>query len=140
MVGIVIVDDFRFRVMNIHPALIPSFCGHGFYGYRVHEAVLERGAKVSGCTVHFADNQYDHGPIILQSCVAVADDETPQTLAQFRRAKGDLVAYIRRQLVIVIRRGVSRQSRNHFADDEHLRWRGVEHALVKIVDLTRIDA
>jgi formyltetrahydrofolate-dependent phosphoribosylglycinamide formyltransferase len=74
-------DDFRFRIMNIHPALIPSFCGRGFYGYKVHEAVLARGAKVSGCTVHFADNQYDHGPIILQSCVAVADDDTAQTLA-----------------------------------------------------------
>ena len=74
-------DDFRYRVMNIHPALIPSFCGQGFYGHKVHEAVLAHGAKVSGCTVHFADNQYDHGPIILQSCVAVADDDTPQTLA-----------------------------------------------------------
>jgi len=74
-------EDFRFRVMNIHPALIPAFCGQGFYGHKVHEAVLERGAKVSGCTVHFADNQYDHGPIILQSCVPVRDDDTPDTLA-----------------------------------------------------------
>jgi len=76
-----IPDDFRLRVVNIHPALIPAFCGKGFYGHKVHEAVLERGAKVSGCTVHFADNHYDHGPIILQSCVPVRDDDTPDSLA-----------------------------------------------------------
>ena len=76
-----IPDDFRLRVMNIHPALIPAFSGRGFYGHRVHEAVLARGAKVSGCTVHFADNEYDHGPIILQRCVPVLDDDTPDTLA-----------------------------------------------------------
>ncbi|NIP87230.1 MAG: phosphoribosylglycinamide formyltransferase [Planctomycetales bacterium] len=76
-----IPDDFQNRVLNIHPALIPAFCGHGFYGRRVHEAVLEYGAKVSGCTVHFVDNQYDHGPIILQKVVPVLDDDTPATLA-----------------------------------------------------------
>jgi formyltetrahydrofolate-dependent phosphoribosylglycinamide formyltransferase len=76
-----IPDDFLGRVMNIHPALIPAFCGKGFYGHRVHEAVLEYGAKVSGCTVHFADNQYDHGPIILQRTVPVRDDDTPELLA-----------------------------------------------------------
>lgn len=69
------------RVLNIHPALIPSFCGQGFYGHRVHEAVLAAGVKVSGCTVHFADDRYDHGPIILQGCVPVQDDDTPDTLA-----------------------------------------------------------
>jgi phosphoribosylglycinamide formyltransferase-1 len=69
------------RVMNIHPALIPAFCGTGLYGERVHRAVLEAGVKVSGCTVHFADEQYDHGPIILQGTVPVLDDDTPQTLA-----------------------------------------------------------
>lgn len=75
-------EDFRDRVMNIHPALIPAFCGQGFYGRRVHEAALQRGVKVSGCTVHFADNEYDHGPIILQRCVPVQDDDTPETLAE----------------------------------------------------------
>jgi formyltetrahydrofolate-dependent phosphoribosylglycinamide formyltransferase len=75
-------DDFQFRVMNIHPALIPAFCGQGFYGHRVHEAVLERGAKVSGCTVHFADNHYDHGPIILQRCVSVHEGDTAEALAR----------------------------------------------------------
>ena len=73
--------DYEHRVLNIHPALIPAFCGKGFYGHKVHEAVLERGAKVSGCTVHFADNAYDHGPIVLQQCVPVSEDDTPDTLA-----------------------------------------------------------
>jgi formyltetrahydrofolate-dependent phosphoribosylglycinamide formyltransferase len=76
-----IPDDFAGRVMNIHPALIPAFCGKGFYGHRVHEAALQHGVKVSGCTVHFADNVYDHGPIILQRAVPVLDDDTPDTLA-----------------------------------------------------------
>jgi len=74
-------DDFAHRVMNIHPALIPAFCGKGYFGHKVHEAALERGVKVSGCTVHFADNQYDHGPIILQRTVPVLDDDTPDSLA-----------------------------------------------------------
>jgi formyltetrahydrofolate-dependent phosphoribosylglycinamide formyltransferase len=76
-----IPDDFAGRVMNIHPALIPAFCGKGFYGHRVHEAALAAGVKVSGCTVHFADNVYDHGPIILQRVVPVLDDDTPDDLA-----------------------------------------------------------
>ena len=73
--------DFENRVTNIHPALIPSCCGPGMYGRRVHEAVLESVAKLSGCTVHLVDNQYDHGPIILQRSVPVLDDDTPDTLA-----------------------------------------------------------
>jgi len=79
---LVIPNDYENRVVNIHPALIPAFCGQGFYGHRVHEAVLEYGAKISGCTVHFADNLYDHGPIILQRTVPVMDDDTPETLAK----------------------------------------------------------
>jgi phosphoribosylglycinamide formyltransferase 1 len=78
---ITIPDDYANRVTNIHPALIPSFCGDGFYGHRVHEAALEYGVKLSGCTVHFADNQYDHGPVIVQRAVPVLDDDTPDTLA-----------------------------------------------------------
>jgi len=74
--------DFENRVMNIHNGLIPAFCGKGFYGLRVHQAVLDYGAKVSGCTVHFVDNQYDHGPIILQRVVEVRDDDTAETLQQ----------------------------------------------------------
>ncbi len=69
------------RVLNIHPALIPAFCGKGYYGERVHQAVLESGVKISGCTVHFADDEYDHGPIVLQGVVSVLDDDTPDTLA-----------------------------------------------------------
>ena len=69
------------RVINVHPALIPAFCGKGCYGHHVHEAVLESGAKVTGATVHFADEEYDHGPTILQEAVAVEDDDTPETLA-----------------------------------------------------------
>jgi phosphoribosylglycinamide formyltransferase-1 len=76
-----IPPDFANRVINIHPALIPAFCGTGLYGHRVHEAVLEYGVKLSGCTVHFADNQYDHGPVILQKAVPVMDDDTPDELA-----------------------------------------------------------
>lgn len=74
--------DFAQRVVNIHPSLIPAFCGQGFYGHRVHQAVLDYGAKVTGCTVHFVDNQYDHGPIILQRTVPVLDDDTAVTLAE----------------------------------------------------------
>jgi len=77
-----IPDDFAHRVINIHPSLIPAFCGKGFHGHHVHEAVLDRGAKVSGCTVHFANNEYDAGPIILQKVVPVLDDDTPDSLQQ----------------------------------------------------------
>ena len=77
-----IPDDFSGRVMNIHPAVLPSFGGQGMYGRHVHEAVLEYGAKLSGCTVHFADNDYDHGPVILQRAVEVRDDDTPDSLAE----------------------------------------------------------
>lgn len=78
---IAIPDDYIGRVMNIHPSLIPAFSGKGFYGDRVHRAALERGVKLSGCTVHFVDNEYDHGPIILQRTVPVLDDDTPDSLA-----------------------------------------------------------
>ena len=74
--------DFQQRVMNIHPSLIPAFCGQGFHGLHVHQAVLDRGAKVTGCTVHFLDDHYDHGPIILQEAVPVLDDDTAETLSE----------------------------------------------------------
>jgi phosphoribosylglycinamide formyltransferase-1 len=74
-------DDFSGRVVNIHPALIPAFCGQGMYGLHVHQAVLDAGVKVTGCTVHFVDNEYDHGPIIWQQPVPVFDDDTADTLA-----------------------------------------------------------
>lgn len=89
-----IPDDFAGRVVNIHPALLPAFGGKGFYGNRVHRAVLESGATRSGCTVHFADNQYDHGPIILQRTVEVLPDDTPSTLGA-RVFEQEKIAYIR---------------------------------------------
>ncbi len=73
-------EDFRNRIVNIHPALLPAFGGKGMYGIHVHEAVLEYGAKVTGCTVHFVDEKYDTGPIILQKVVSVLDGDTPETL------------------------------------------------------------
>jgi phosphoribosylglycinamide formyltransferase-1 len=76
-----LTEDFVGRVLNIHPALIPCFCGPGMYGNRVHQAVLDAGVRVTGCTVHFVDNQYDHGPIIWQQPVPVYDDDTAATLA-----------------------------------------------------------
>jgi phosphoribosylglycinamide formyltransferase 1 len=78
---VLVPADFTNRVMNIHPALIPAFCGKGFHGLHVHRAVLDAGVKLTGCTVHFADNQYDHGPIILQRPVPTEDDDTPEILA-----------------------------------------------------------
>jgi phosphoribosylglycinamide formyltransferase 1 len=76
-----IPSDYRHRVLNIHPALLPAFGGKGMYGRRVHEAVLASGAKVSGCTVHFADDAYDSGPILVQKCVPVKEGDDPDTLA-----------------------------------------------------------
>ena len=78
---IAIPQDFAGRVINIHPSLIPAFSGKGFHGHHVHEAVLKRGARVSGCTVHFVDEEYDHGPIIVQRTVPVLDGDTADDLA-----------------------------------------------------------
>jgi len=76
-----VVRAYAGRVMNIHPALLPLFGGKGMYGEHVHQAVLESGVKVSGCTVHFVDEHYDTGPIIVQRCVPVEEDDTWETLA-----------------------------------------------------------
>jgi phosphoribosylglycinamide formyltransferase-1 len=76
-----VVRAYRYRILNIHPALLPLFGGQGMYGLRVQEAVLQSGMKVAGCTVHFVDEQYDTGPIVLQSVIEVRDDDTPETLA-----------------------------------------------------------
>jgi phosphoribosylglycinamide formyltransferase-1 len=76
-----IPPDYKGRVLNVHPALIPAFCGKGFYGTKVHEAVLSAGAKISGCTVHFADDTYDSGPIIIQRAVPVLEGDTVESLA-----------------------------------------------------------
>ena len=87
-----IPDKYTGKVMNIHPGLIPSFCGKGYYGHHVHEAVIESGVKISGCTVHFVDNEYDCGPIIIQRVVQVHEDDSPETLAQ-RVFKEECIAY-----------------------------------------------
>ena len=77
----VFLDAFPGRVINIHPSLLPSFGGAGMYGQRVHQAALERKVQFSGCTVHYVDNQYDNGPIILQKCCPVNQDDTADSLA-----------------------------------------------------------
>jgi formyltetrahydrofolate-dependent phosphoribosylglycinamide formyltransferase len=89
-----IPDAFVNRIMNIHPALLPSFGGTGMYGKRVHQTVLDHGCKVSGCTVHFVDRVYDNGPIILQRTCPVMEDDTPETLAH-RVFEEEKIAYPR---------------------------------------------
>jgi phosphoribosylglycinamide formyltransferase-1 len=80
LIPVEIVRKYKNRILNIHPALIPSFCGKGLYGLKVHEAVLNYGAKVTGVTVHLVDEEYDTGPIVLQKTVKVKDDDTPESL------------------------------------------------------------
>jgi phosphoribosylglycinamide formyltransferase-1 len=85
-------DAYSGRVMNIHPALLPSFGGKGMYGRRVHQAVLDHGCKISGCTVHFVDAHYDSGPIILQRACPVVEDDTADALAR-RVFEEEKIAY-----------------------------------------------
>ncbi|NQT00951.1 MAG: phosphoribosylglycinamide formyltransferase [Planctomycetes bacterium] len=87
-----IPDRYENRVMNIHPALLPSFGGQGMWGHHVHEAVLKSGCKISGCTVHFCTNEYDKGPIIVQRNCQVKGDDTPDTLAA-RVFEQECIAY-----------------------------------------------
>lgn len=77
-----LIQTYKNRIINIHPSLIPSFCGTGYYGLKVHEAALERGVKVTGATVHFVDEGTDTGPILMQKAVYVEDGDTPKTLQQ----------------------------------------------------------
>jgi phosphoribosylglycinamide formyltransferase-1 len=79
---LLIPDDFKNRVINIHPSLIPSFCGQGMYGLKVHQAAVDYGAKLSGCTVHFVDDHYDHGPVILQKSCPVLNEDSAEALQQ----------------------------------------------------------
>ncbi len=80
VLGEKVIAAYRNRILNVHPSLIPSFCGPGFYGLRVHEAALARGVKVTGATVHLVNEECDGGPILLQKAVAVQPDDTPETL------------------------------------------------------------
>lgn len=79
---LLIPEDFANRVINIHPSLIPAFCGQGMYGLRVHQAAIDFGVKITGCTVHFVDNQYDHGPILYQASCPVLQSDTAESLHQ----------------------------------------------------------
>lgn len=80
IVGDKLIEQYKNRIINIHPSLIPSFCGPGFYGMHVHEAVFKRGVKVSGATVHFVTGEVDGGPIIIQRAVDISDLETPEDI------------------------------------------------------------
>jgi len=82
-----IPEDYTHKIINIHPSLIPAFCGKGMYGDKVHQAVLEYGAKITGVTIHFVDDHYDHGPIIMQEAVPVFDGDTAESLAERIQAK-----------------------------------------------------
>jgi phosphoribosylglycinamide formyltransferase-1 len=77
-----IVKQYRHRILNVHPALLPAFGGKGMFGHYVHEAVIAYGAKISGATVHLVDEEYDHGPVVLQECIAVDSDDSPDSLAE----------------------------------------------------------
>lgn len=77
---LLIPGDFEHRVLNVHPSLIPAFCGKGMYGLRVHEAAIRFGVKITGCTVHWVDNEYDHGPIVLQRACDVLAKDSPESL------------------------------------------------------------
>lgn len=93
ILGEAFVNQFENRMINIHPSLIPSFCGKGFYGLHVHEAVLKAGVKVTGATVHFVTAECDAGPIILQKAVDVLDDDTPETLQKRVMEQAEWVIY-----------------------------------------------
>ena len=80
ILGKELIDTYQNKIINIHPSLIPSFCGPGMYGLHVHEAVLKRGVKVSGATVHFVSEEVDGGPIIWQEAVSIADLDTPEDI------------------------------------------------------------
>ena len=80
VVGQDLINEYRNRIINVHPSLIPSFCGEGYYGIKVHQKALEYGVKVTGATVHFVNEEVDGGPIILQKAVEVRQDDTPEIL------------------------------------------------------------
>jgi phosphoribosylglycinamide formyltransferase-1 len=82
MISPTVIREYKNKIINIHPALLPSFGGKGMYGIHVHEAVLESGVKITGVTVHTVDEVYDHGPILYQKCVPVLPDDTPESLQQ----------------------------------------------------------
>ncbi len=114
---ITIPPDFKGRVINVHPALLPAFGGKGMYGHHVHEAVIAAGCKLSGCTVHFADDTYDTGPIIAQRACAVAEDDTPDTLAA-RVFEEECLAYTQALRVLCDGRAIVHGRRVRIVPDE----------------------
>jgi len=104
------IQEYEGRIINIHPALIPSFCGKGYYGLHVHEAVLARGVKITGATVHYVDEGTDTGPILLQKAVEVLPDDTPQILQ--RRVMEQAEWVILPQAVNMIANGYGKDMRN----------------------------
>ena len=104
------IQKYEGRIINIHPALIPSFCGKGYYGLHVHEAVLARGVKITGATVHYVDEGTDTGPILLQKAVEVLPDDTPQILQ--RRVMEQAEWVILTQAVNMIANGYGKDMRN----------------------------
>lgn len=104
------IQKYEGRIINIHPALIPSFCGKGYYGLRVHEAALARGVKITGATVHYVDEGTDTGPILLQKAVEVLPDDTPQVLQQRVMEQAEWV--ILPQAVNMIANGYGKDMRN----------------------------
>ena len=107
ILGPQLIKAYKNKIINIHPSLLPSFCGPGFYGLRVHEAVLEHGVKVTGATAHFATEVTDNGPIILQKAVEILEDDTPQSLqrrvmeqAEWKILPAAISLFCERRLVI----------------------------------------
>jgi len=117
-VSSVLLEAFPRRILNVHPSLLPSFGGQGMFGARVHRAVLEHGCKISGCTVHLLDERYDTGPILEQSSVVVAEDETPDSLAlkvqkeEHRIYPRCLQAMVENRIVVEGRRVIWRKKEN----------------------------
>ncbi len=100
-----VIQEYRNRIINIHPSLIPSFCGVGYYGLKVHEAALKRGVKVTGATVHYVDEGVDSGPIILQKAVEVKEGDTPEILQ--RRVMEEAEWIILPQAIDMIAKGMT---------------------------------
>ena len=114
-----VIEAYRGRIINIHPALIPSFCGKGYYGLHVHEKVLQRGAKVTGATVHFVDEDLDHGPILLQKAVEVREGDTPEVLQ--RRVMEEAEWILLPEAISPIAQGrvtIDRNGLTHIADTD----------------------
>ncbi len=104
---VLIPEAFENRVINIHPSLLPAFGGHGMYGHYVHEAVISKGVKISGCTVHFVDNEYDNGPIIHQRACPVLPGDTPDALAA-RVFEQECLALPEAITMLAVKQGISR--------------------------------